>query len=393
MLARAFWRATQRTAADVLAECGVAPASALGAVLLGQYGDAGVRPDKLSAALFLGVVAHYLQGSRYPVGGSGALPLAMNAVVRAAGGVTFVQARVAALLPCANAPGRCAGVVLATGESIAGRCVVSGIGAAPSFQLLRSVAPRAAGAALARLRASHEYSTSFVFLFCAIDLTRLPAADAAGVDRSAHNRWIYPHCDYIQMEKDYAATPPNEAFDHPLPMFVSSGSAKDARRGSRTKKTVVVLSQCPWGWVARFAHLGEKARARDPAYQAFKAKATAALLRQGFRRVFPQLEKAIAFTELGTPLSTNTFLGKERGECYGRAAVPAHWGCPDLVPQTACANFYLTGQDIGTLGVAGAISAGYLTANAVAGYGRWTNVVRQSEIALDLGEPSPYAGC
>jgi len=37
--------------------------------MLGQYSDSGVRPDKLSAALYLGVVSHYLMGSCYPEGG------------------------------------------------------------------------------------------------------------------------------------------------------------------------------------------------------------------------------------------------------------------------------------------------------------------------------------
>ena len=48
-------------------------------------------------------------------------------------------------------------------------------------------------------------------------------------------------------------------------------------------------------------------------------------------------------------------------------------------------NLYLTGQDVVTLGLTGAIAGGYLTANVVAGYGSWENVLLQREICHDLG--------
>ena len=84
-LGRKFWDMTQITAEDFVRRCGVDPMSELGSVLLGQYADAGVRPDKLCAALYAGVFTHYINGSKYPAGGSGALPRKMNTVVRAAG--------------------------------------------------------------------------------------------------------------------------------------------------------------------------------------------------------------------------------------------------------------------------------------------------------------------
>merc|ERR1711865_1314644 len=106
---------------------------------------------------------------------------------------------------------------------------------------------------------------------------------------------------------------------------------------------------------------------------------------QGFRRVFPELEKYILFTEVGTPLTTNTFLGKKHGECYGRSAMPKHWGCPELTPYTPLEGFYQTGQDTGTLGVAGSVAAGYLTANVVGGYGSLRNALVDKELARDVG--------
>ena len=84
---------------------------------LGQYGDAGMRPDKCSAMMHLGVMAHYALGSVYPVGGSGAIPRKLNAVVLEAGGRSFVQARVRSLL--LGADGACVGVRARMGSDAA----------------------------------------------------------------------------------------------------------------------------------------------------------------------------------------------------------------------------------------------------------------------------------
>ena len=108
-------------------------------------------------------------------------------------------------------------------------------------------------------------------------------------------------------------------------------------------------------------------------------------MEQGFRKVFPKLEKYIVHSSVGTPLTTNHFLGTTQGECYGRSATPSRWLCPDLSPYTPVANLLLTGQDIVTLGLTGAAISGYLTANVLAGYGGWENILLQREIVLDLG--------
>lgn len=50
-------------------------------MVLGQYGDSGMRPDKLSAMMHMGVMSHYSEGAIYPIGGSGAIPRKLNAVV------------------------------------------------------------------------------------------------------------------------------------------------------------------------------------------------------------------------------------------------------------------------------------------------------------------------
>ena len=213
---------------------------------------------------------------------------------------------------------------------------------------------------LARLQSTHEYSCAFIFLFVALDMKGQTVDEQ---DHSSHNRWIYPRKDFTTMEKAYESS---AAWSVPMPMFVASGSSKDSSwtaRFGQDKKTVVVLSQCPWSWVSEWADLSVYDRTKSSSYQAFNAKTKDVLMEQGFRKIYPHLEKFISFTEVGTPLTTNNFLATAQGECYGMAATTSHWLAPDLVPHSPCSNFFLTGQDIGTLGLAGSISSGYLTAN------------------------------
>jgi all-trans-retinol 13,14-reductase len=122
-------------------------------------------------------------------------------------------------------------------------------------------------------------------------------------------------------------------------------------------------------------------------YAQFKEDAKEALLRDGLRAVWPELEKYVVNASVGTPLSTNTFLGTDIGECGGHGPTPAHYFVEDFSPYTPIKNLFLTGQDVLSLGIAGGSQAGYLTANAIAGYGGWQNAVLQRDIVLDLGLP------
>jgi len=241
---------------------------------------------------------------------------------------------------------------------------------------------RAASAAMGRIAQTTELTVSFIFLFVGLDLSSQPEAER---DERGHNTWIYPSTDHTAMEKAIEA---GEPWSQPMPVFVASGSAKDAKWPTTFgtgKKTVVVLSQCPWTWVEPWAHMPHAQREKDDGYKAFKQRTREELMQQGFRKVFPHLEQYIVHTSVGTPLTTNSFLGTSQGECYGRSASPSRWLCPDLSPYTPVGNLLLTGQDIVTLGLTGAIASGYLTANVLAGYGCWENIVLQREIVDDLG--------
>jgi all-trans-retinol 13,14-reductase len=66
-----------------------------------------------------------------------------------------------------------------------------------------------------------------------------------------------------------------------------------------------------------------------------------------------------------TRLSTRHFMNYQRGESYGLSGAPERFRLRCLTPRTPVRNLYLTGQDIVSLGVTGALLSGVVTASAV----------------------------
>jgi all-trans-retinol 13,14-reductase len=84
-------------------------------------------------------------------------------------------------------------------------------------------------------------------------------------------------------------------------------------------------------------------------------------------REVPRIAGKIAYFELSTPLSTRHFSGYDEGEIYGIEHTPARFRERALRPKTGLKGFYLTGQDVCTAGVAGALFGAVLSASAILG--------------------------
>ncbi|HNB50162.1 MAG TPA: hypothetical protein PK332_12400, partial [Chitinophagales bacterium] len=79
----------------------------------------------------------------------------------------------------------------------------------------------------------------------------------------------------------------------------------------------------------------------------------------------PQIRGKIDTYELSTPITTKHFCNYLQGEIYGLDHQPSRFAKEYLKPQTPIKNLYLTGQDIVTVGIAGALLSGILTASAI----------------------------
>ena len=90
----------------------------------------------------------------------------------------------------------------------------------------------------------------------------------------------------------------------------------------------------------------------------------------------PHLKGHIDHYELSTPLTTKNFANYQKGELYGIDHSPSRYRQKFLQPRTPIKGLYLTGQDIVTAGVGGALFSGLITASAMTGRNYMKRVMR-----------------
>mgnify|MGYP001110652590 CR=1 FL=1 len=349
-----------RTTWEVLSELTDDPE--LIAVLTGQWGDLGLPPKRSSFVIQALIAKHYLHGGFYPVGGAWRIADTILPRIRATGGEVFTYARVEQVLV---QEGRACGVRMADGNEIAARCVISDAGAINTFARLLP-AEVAGQHGYDRLIEGVKPSIGHLGVYIGLQGTaeefRLPKT----------NYWIYPGNDYDAALDRFLADP-----EGPFPaVYISFPSAKDpdfARRHPG-KATIEIVAPAPYETFAPWAGRTWGQRGKD--YQALKQRYGERLLEHLYDKV-PQVRGRIDYWEVSTPLSMKWFCGWERGELYGLDHDPARMRQRWLRPRTQIPGLWLTGQDIMSCGVSGAMMGGLAAATAIAGVRRMAPVMKQ----------------
>ncbi|MGB7983098.1 MAG: NAD(P)/FAD-dependent oxidoreductase [Candidatus Nanopelagicales bacterium] len=349
LMRRDFLRWSDRTTREVLEE--LTDDQRLIGVLTAQFGDYGLPPAQSSFAMHAMLVSHYFRGGYYPVGGSAVFAESIIPVIERAGGVVLINAEVGRIVV---EKGRAVGVEMAAdGRVIRAPIVISDAGVANTFARLLDpdVAERAG--LLADL-AKVTPSIAHLCLYLGFEQT------AEELDLPKHNLWIYPGENH---DATFAAA--IEDPDAELPMvYVSFPAAKDPdfERRNPGRAAIDVITAAPYEWFEQWA--GSRWKHRDADYDAFKESLADRMLEALYREL-PHLRGRVAFHEISTPLTTEHFAGYARGELYGIDHSPARFRQEFLKPATPIPGLYLTGQDIVTCGVAGALFGGVLTATTL----------------------------
>lgn len=322
-------------------------------VLTGQYGDYGLPPAQSSFFIHALIAKHYLEGAAYPVGGAARFAETMLPVIEKSGGAVYVNAEVSRILV---ENGRAVGVRLSDGNELRAPRIISDAGAYNTF---RRLLPEEATETqrLEKLLRRQTESVSHVSLYVGLRQT------AAELGLQKANLWVYPDADHDRHFQQTLAA----GRDAPLASaYISFPSAKDPDflRRHPGRATIEVIAMAPYDWFAPWAGSTWKKRGAD--YEALKGRLTEQLLKQLYAHV-PQVAGRVDHAELSTPLSTEHFANHPRGMIYGLAPTPARFQERWLRPQTSLPNLFLTGADICTMGVAGALYGGLLTASVIAG--------------------------
>jgi all-trans-retinol 13,14-reductase len=340
----------QRTTWDVLSE--LTQDQDLIAVLCGQWGDMGLPPKKSAFLVHALIARHYLWGGYYPVGGSWKIAETIIPQIQRSGGEVFTYARVKRILV---ENGKTRGVEMDDGTRIECDCVVSSAGVFNTFErLLPQNEVRKAGydRLLPRVKPSAAHLGVYIGL----------KGTAAELGLPKTNFWVYPSRDYDGDSERFF-----EDSNAPFPVvYISFPSAKDPdyeRRHPGTA-TIEIVAPAPYEWFEKWKDQPWGKRGDD--YEAFKAQLGERLMATLYEKL-PHLRGKVDYCEVSTPLSTAYFCEWQRGELYGLDHDPARFGEDWLSPRTKIPGLWLTGQDILSCGVVGAMMAGLLTATAIAG--------------------------
>jgi phytoene dehydrogenase-like protein len=321
----------------------------LRALLVSRWGNYGVPPHE-SAFGIEGIISeHYVDGGYYPEGGAGSIAAGILPTIEEAGGRVLLSTAVREILV---EKGRAAGVraVTSKGEELSLRApiVISDAGARTTY--LGLLAPEHGGV-LREAIAGLPLAASAVTLYLGL------RSSAETIGLHGENLWIFREYDH-----ESAAPKMEHVLEgRPRGCYASFATLNDPASQVHTAQVITFVdhasfeqwSQLPW-------------RDRGAEYEALKERITDGLIdlveekRPGFRDL-------IAYRELSTPLSIETFTGQVGGQVYGLAATPERFRLRGLGVKTPVKGLFLTGADAGLFGVVGSMMSGLFAASAAIG--------------------------
>jgi phytoene dehydrogenase-like protein len=291
-------------------------------VLLGQSGDYGLPPSRVSALLHLGLAGHYFRGAFYPRGGGQQIADRLVARIEAAGGSVHLRSPVERVLV---EGGRAAGVRLAAKAGEPSRDVRADLvvsNADIRRTLLELVGPEHLPSSWIERAERFEMAAALFMTFVGLE------GDGRDLGMTSSNTWQFDGYDVEGFYRDVGAA------SGPVRIqgcYVTSASMKDpsharhhAPEGFTNVEVMAIVppsSSSRWGSSGAPFAWGYK---REPAYLAQKHAIEEDLIGR-LDRLFPGAAARVALRESATPMSHARFTGASDGTGYGLAATPAQF--------------------------------------------------------------------
>lgn len=346
-----FFKFSDKTTYEVLSS--LTSNSELIKVLSGQYGDYGLPPKQSSFIMHAAVARHYFSGGSFPIGGSSQIAKTTDKVIEKAGGTILVNAEVAKVLIKNN---KAIGVKMKDGKEFFAKNIISGAGIVTTYNKLlpeKIVVKHELKKQLEKINPSVAHACLYIGLKGSPEELQLPKT----------NYWIYQD----DVDHDTAVDRYLKDIKAPFPVvYISFPSAKDPDWSNRYpgKSSIDIITLLPYEIFEDWKESNWMKRGEE--YNKLKEKIAQRLLQELYKKM-PHLEGKVDCYELSTPLTTAHFVNYEKGEIYGLDHTPKRFHQDFLQPRTPIKNFYLTGQDIVTAGVASALFSGLITTAAMLG--------------------------
>ena len=365
-----------RTTYDVLRE--ITSDEKLIAVLTGQWGDSGIPPKKGSFIIHCLIAKHYLNGGYYPVGGASKMAETIIPQIQKSGGEVFTYAEVKEIIIKNN---RAVGVLMSDGTEIFAPQIISNAGALNTYQKLlpqEIVKQFGYDQKIKKIEPSCTNIGLFIGLKGTTESLKLPKT----------NFWIYLDENHDQNINEFFNNASAKNPKQVLPViYISFPSAKDPSFAERypDRSTVEIVAPSSYKMFEQWKGTTWGKRGED--YEAYVEQLSKLMLDALYKKL-PQLKGKIDYYEASTPLSTEFFCFYDRGEIYGLEHDPSRFDQKWLQPKTQIPGLWLTGQDVLSCGVAGAMIAGFLTAIQILGWRKGFKLAKQ----VMANKPEPKDG-
>ena len=297
------------------------------------------------------VARHYFSGGSFPIGGSSKIAATVDKVIENAGGTILISAEVDEVIINKN---RATGVKMKDGKIFSAKNIISGAGIMTTYDKLlpkQIVEKHQLKKQLKTVKRSVSHACLYIGLKGSPEALKLPKT----------NYWIYPD----KIDHDTAVDNYVKDLESDFPVvYISFPSAKDSDWSNRYpgKSTIDIITLLPYEPFDKWKN--STWMKRDEDYVAMKEKIAQRLLNELYKQL-PHLKGKIEHYELSTPLTTKHFINYQEGEIYGLDHTPKRFRQRFLKPRTPIKNFYLTGQDIVTAGVAAALFSGVIATAAI----------------------------
>ncbi|MGK7917276.1 MAG: phytoene desaturase family protein [Prochloraceae cyanobacterium] len=352
----------------------------LKALLASQWGTYGLPPAQSSFVVHALVMSHYLKGAYYPVGGASEIATNILPLIEKNGGKVLTQKQVREII---IEDGIARGVKVqkahqpnAAIKEYYAPLVISDAGAFNTYTKLIPLVGNgcietqhvASGKHVAsRKRQTRKYQE--LVAQYREEIAQFPKGHSTltmflGLKESpvklgfkGENHWIYSAYDH---DKTFAnqSTAPDKSIDY---CYISFASLKDETQKNHTAQILVFVD---YEFFSQWQE--QNWRHREQEYYQLK-DAIAQNMLNFVESHYPGFQELIEYSELATPLTFAHFDASDRGAIYGIPYVPERLGQKWLRAKTPIKNLYLTGMDIVSLGIMGALIGGIKTAGVING--------------------------
>lgn len=321
----------------------------------------GVPPKDSSIVINALLLHHYKRGAYYPKGGASEISYNIIPVIQKSGGNVLVRAPVSQIL--VNKDGAAYGVKVRKGKEeveVHAPVVISNCGIFTTFQKLLPPEVRIKTEVQDRLDMMKHGRGSFL-VFSGFDATQ----EELGIVST--NFWLFKNNDMDNSMDDFFALSKEDAPENIPMMFITFPSAKDpeAKKRNPGKSCMTILTMVNYEWFEEWKD--STVRKRGGEYNDYKMRFANKLFEWACT-LFPKLKEKLVFQEVATPLTNMHYLGAQRGAMYSaehnverfQAEAVARNRC-----NTPIKGLYISGQDVFSCGIAGALHGGLLCASTV----------------------------